>query len=190
MLDAIFAQQALIFTVPALVGTTVFVIKMVLMTVGGLGADVHHGDVAHGADSTDSTHAFNVLSVQAVAAFLMGFGWGGLGGLVGFEWPLSGSLALGAALGALFVWVLALLLKATYDLEASGNVHASDAIGREGSVYASVPAEKSGRGQVRVVIGNRDRIYNAVSDGEAIPTGTRIRVVSVNDDQTLSVTRA
>ncbi len=190
MLDAMFAQPALFFTVPALLGTVVFLVQLVMMSLGGAGADVHHGDVPHGTDTTDSTHAFNLLSVQSIAAFLMGLGWGGLGGLIGFDWPLPASLLLGAGLGAVFVWVLALLMKAMYDLESSGNVHAGDAVGHEGSVYANVPAEKAGRGQVRLVIGNRDRTYSAVSDGEALPTGTRVRVIGVNDDQTLRVTRA
>jgi hypothetical protein len=190
MFQSMFAQEALFFTVPALLGTAVFLVQLVLMTVGG---DLHHGNAADAAvagDSGDSTDAFKLLSVQSIAAFLMGFGWGGLGGRVGFDWPMPSSLMLGAGLGVVFVWVLGLLMKTMYGLESSGNVHAGDAVGREGSVYASVPAAKSGRGQVRVVIGQRERIYNAVSDGEALPSGTRVRVTSVNDDQTLCVTRA
>jgi hypothetical protein len=39
-----------------------------------------------------------------------------------------------------------------------------------------------------VIVDDRDRIYNAVSDGEAIPRKSRVRVVKVNDDNTLLVT--
>jgi hypothetical protein len=75
-----------------------------------------------------------------------------------------------------------------YDLQSSGNVRLDDAVGIEGQVYANVPAGGEGRGQVRVVMGDRARIYNAVSDGGAIKTGSRIRVVRVNEDRTLTVT--
>ena len=102
MLDAMFGQQALFFTVPALLGTVVFVARLIMMSLGGGDAGGHDGDLAHTGDSADSTHAFNLLSVQSIAAFLMGFGWGGLGGLIGFEWPMPASLLTGAGLGALF----------------------------------------------------------------------------------------
>ncbi len=58
----------------------------------------------------------------------------------------------------------------------------------EGAVYTNVPEKGSGRGQVRVVVEGRDRIYNAISDRQAIPTSSRVRVVRVNQDHTLTVT--
>jgi hypothetical protein len=45
-----------------------------------------------------------------------------------------------------------------------------------------------GRGQVRVVVDERARIYNAVSDGDAIVTSSSVRIVRANDDNTLTVT--
>ena len=84
--------------------------------------------------------------------------------------------------------LLRILMKAMYDLQASGNVNVGDAVGSEGQVYANIPASDGGRGQVRVVISDRARIYNAVSTGDAIKTGSRVRVVRVNEDRTLTVT--
>ncbi len=193
MLQALFDQEALLFTLPALLGTAAFLVRLGFMAIGGIGdADVDTGidvDADLGeADAADSTDAFNLLSVQSVAAFLMGFGWGGLGGLLGFEWTFPMSLLLGVAFGAGLVWLLGLLMKAMYDLQSSGNINIHDAIGVEGVVYTNVPALGAGRGQVRVVVNERARIYNAVSDGEAIVTSSAIRVVRVNEDQTLTVT--
>jgi membrane protein implicated in regulation of membrane protease activity len=145
-------------------------------------------DLGHDVESGDSTEAFKLLSIQSVAAFLMGFGWGGVGGLIGFEWSFPMSLLLGVGFGLVLVWLLGILMKAMYDLQSSGNVRLDDAVGIEGQVYANVPAGGEGRGQVRVVMGDRARIYNAVSDGGAIKTGSRIRVVRVNEDRTLTVT--
>ena len=55
-------------------------------------------------------------------------------------------------------------------------------------MYANVPARGAGRGQVRVVIGERSRIYDAVSEGDALPTSTPVRVMRVEGDRTLVVT--
>ena len=197
MLQALFDQEALLFTVPALLGTAVFLVRLGLMTIVGIGHDLdvphdvdipHDVDLGHDVESGDSTAAFNLLSIQSVAAFLMGFGWGGVGGLIGFEWSFPRSLLLGFGFGVVLVWLLGILMKAMYDLQSSGNVRVEDAVGIEGQVYANVPTGGEGRGQVRVVIDDRARIYNAVSDGDPIKTGSRVRVVRVNEDRTLTVT--
>ncbi len=198
MLAALFQQEALFFSIPAVLGTTVFLIRLGLMSIGGLaegvdGVDVDidvDADVDLGADvdAGDSTQSFELLSVQSVAAFLMGFGWGGVGGLIGFDWSFPMSMLTGAAFGAGMVWLLGILMKAMYDLSSSGNVNIQDAVGTEGTVYTNVPAKGDGRGQVRVVVNTRARFYNAVSDGDAIVTNSSVRIVRVNDDHTLTVT--
>ncbi len=198
MLAGLFQQGALFFSIPAVLGTTVFLIRLGLMSIGGLadgvdGVDVDidvDADVDLGADvdAGDSTHSFELLSVQSVAAFLMGFGWGGVGGLIGFDWSFPMSMLTGAAFGAGMVWLLGILMKAMYDLSSSGNVNIQDAVGTEGTVYTNVPAKGDGRGQVRVVVNTRARFYNAVSDGDAIVTNSSVRIVRVNDDHTLTVT--
>lgn len=189
MLDSMTSQGALLFTIPAVVGTLVFLVKMGLMTLGGLDLDVDV-DADVDADLGDSTDAFNLLSIQSMAALLMGFGWGGLGGFIGLGWELPGSLAIGAICGAGMVYLLGLMFKAIYDLQSSGNVDARKAVGCEGTVYANVPAAGEGRGQVRVIIGENARIYNAVSDSEAFPTNAKVRVVRVDSARTLTVSAA
>ena len=193
MLDNLFTDAALFFSVPAMLGTGVFLLKLGLMAFAGIGADMDAGDVDVDADlggdveHGDSTAAFKLLSIQSIAAFCMGFGWGGLSALIGFDWSVPVSLAVGAGIGAGFVWLEIMLMKLVYDLQSSGNVNIDDAIDTEGSVYVSVPQQGTGRGQVRVIIGDRARIYNAVTEGDTIATGSRVRVVRINDDRTLTV---
>ena len=147
MLDALFANGAWIFSVPALLGTGIFLIKLVMMLIGGsddldlggdassadaghvhdVGMDGSHGDAHHG-------HAHNALmavaSVQGVSAFAMGFGWAGLGALNGMKWGMAASMGVGVlggvGMAALFVLLLALIqfyryntrLAAHYDARA------------------------------------------------------------------------
>jgi hypothetical protein len=185
MLDQMLAGQALWFTAPALLGTVIFGLRVVMMLAGGMGdADFDAGDF----DGDDSSEAFTVLSVQGVSAFLGGFGWAGIGALLGMGWEVAPATAVGVAGGVAMVWVLGLLLKAIYDLQSSGTIGPKSAVGFTGEVYTTIPEAGSGSGQVRVVVAERQRIYNAVTEGETLPTKTRVRVLGVNDDNTLTVT--
>ncbi len=191
MLDQLFSGYAAWFAVPALAGTAVFLLRLVLMLVGGVAGDldfsVDHGagDLHHG----DSSEAFKALSIQSLFAFAMGFGWAGLGAYKGgLTFTPSLLIAIGGGVG--MVWLLGLLLKGVHDLQTSGNVSIGSAVGREGDVYATVPSRAGGRGQVRVTIEQRQRIYNAVTEGEELPTGTRVKVTNANQDNTLTVARA
>jgi hypothetical protein len=186
MPEALVSDGALWFSVPAIVGSIFFALRLIFLFAGGgdLGVDADF-DLDHG----DPTETFKVLSIQSIAAFLMGFGWGAIAGLRAFEWTWLNSLFLGLACGVAMMWILGLLLKGVHDLQASGNIQVEHAIGAEGTVYASIPASGEGRGQVQVVVDGRQRIYNAVSEADALPSHSRIRVVRVNEDRSLTVTK-
>lgn len=203
MYEVFFNDNAAWFTVPGIIGTAFFLLRIVMLLVGAgthdLGMDVHgahlggdhmggdvHGDAAH----SDSTHAFNVLSTQSIAAFTMGFGWGGLAALKGSGWHWGAVIVTGTVCGVGMVWVLAMMLRGMADLQSSGNIPLSAAMGVEGNVYLTVPGGSGGRGQVKVTVRDHQRIYDAVTGGENLPSGTRVRVVQVNSDNTLTVARA
>ncbi len=196
MLDYLFSEQAGWFAAPALLGTAVFALRVALMSLGA--ADVELGEVDldsggfEGDDVSghDSDQAFSVLSVQSITAFLGGFGWVGLIAYRSLDMPTASAVALGAVGGVAFVWLLAWLFKIVWSLQSSGTMNIETALGSVGDVYTTVPRRGDGVGQVRVIIENRQRIYNAVSEGDALPTRERVRVVAVNDDNTLTVTAA
>lgn len=193
MLGELFTGQTIFFSVPALIGTIFFTLRLALIFIGigdGHGdMDVaSHADASGvGADSHHSSELFKILSIQSIAAFLMGFGWGGLGGLRGAGWEFGTAILSGVAGGVAMVWLLTWLLKLVHDLQSSGTVSIQDAAHAQGDVYVTVPQRGAGSGQVRVVIDERQRIYNAVSESEALPTSTRIRVKCINSDNTLTV---
>src|SRR5262245_46747336 len=99
MLDLFFSNHAAWFSIPALIGTAFFALRLLLMSVGlhhDVGMDVGHGDV-HAGDvhHGDSSEAFKVFSIQSIAAFAMGFGWGGLGAFRGQDWTFPVSTMFG-----------------------------------------------------------------------------------------------
>lgn len=189
MMETLFGNGAAWFTVPALFGTCVFLFQITTMLLGG-DAEVM-GDVELDiGELSDSTHAFQILSLQSIAAFMMGFGWAAFAASEGFGWSNLSSIVIGVVFGAFLVWMLALILKGIHDLQSSGNVRIASAVGLEGDVYVTVPEAGAGRGQVRLIIKGRQRIFNAVAEADPLPTGSRVRVTRANDDNTLTVNHA
>jgi len=188
--ELFFTGQALWFTVPAVAGTFFFMARLVLMLVTGTGDALHlDHDIAMDVDHPDSSSAFKLFSVQAISAFLMGFGWGGLGAYRGWGLPALLSVPVGIAVGGGMMWILAKLLTWIMRLQASGTLDMSSALFEEGTVYIAVPAGRTGKGTVRVVINERMQYYHAVTDGQAIPSQSPVRISAVNDDNTVTVER-
>lgn len=192
-METLLAPDAIWFTVPAVVGTLFFLVRLVLLAFGGI-ADVGddggtvHADDPHGSgEHGDSGLAAQFLSVQGLTTFLMGFGWTGYAAVAGLGWTRSAAAAVGFAGGVVLVLLLGTLFRGARRLEATGTVDLTKAAGTMGEVYANIPARGDGQGQVRIVVGDRERIVNAVSAADALPTRTRVRVVHVNSDRTVTV---
>ncbi len=188
MLDMLMSGQAAWFGVPAVAGTLVFLLKLVLMFVGADSLDTDVDVPSDGAlDGSDSTGAFKALSLQSIAAFAMGFGWGGLGVYHGMNGGIMLSIVGAVGGGVLMVWILAMLLRGVVSLQSDGTVSMRQAVGTEGDVYVSVPGAGSGRGQVKLVVSGRQRIVNATTEGGPLPSSARVKVVKVNSDNTVEV---
>ncbi len=191
----------IIFIGSAVIGGTLFVLRMLTMVVGGMDfgdadiptdfdggfdggfdADIDFdGDIDH--PSTDVS--FKFLSLQGLTAFFMIFGLVGLALHRADLWPII-SIAGGSLMGTLTVWLIGLVFTAMMGLQREGTINIKNAIGQQGSVYLNIPA--TGSGQVQVVVQGSLKIFDAVSEGKnKIPTGSKIKVVGVVDNKTLIV---
>lgn len=187
MLDALFTSPTLWFTIPALAATAIFVIRLIILLIVGDAGSHDFADPGH----IDATSSAEVFSVQAVLAFFMGLGWGGLGGYLGMKWSFGISLGVGVASGVVLAMLCVFTMRGIRKMNSSGNIDAAHLAGASGEVTLGVPARGApGRGEVRLVIGDRERRSGAVSAGGELPTGTRVRVSSVNADNTVTVERA
>lgn len=192
MMESLFDGMTPLFSVPALLGTLVFGVRALMMLIGGDGpmgdADVGGGaDAGFHAGHQGSDFAFEVISLQSIAAFLMGAGWGGLGAYKGSELSLPLSIGVALVSGVAMLWLLFWILRSIHELRSSGNISVSDAIGREAQVYVTVPAAGEGQGQIQIVVKERLRTMTAVSDGAELPRQARVRVVRANADNTVVV---
>jgi len=194
-MDILFGGNAALFGVTAVIGTLFFVGRIALMLFGG-DADMHHdlglhtdggGDLG---DHTDSSAAFKILSIQAIAAFLMGFGWAGLGVVRGWGMPVIAGIGVGVVTGSAMTWVLGKLLGWIARMQSSGTLPMESALYEEGVVYVTIPERRLGRGVVRVVVDDRMQYYPAVTEGARLEPQSAVRITGVNDDHTLMVERA
>ena len=200
--ELFFDGAATWFTVPAIVGTGGFLVRLALASFAGAdhGGDAGGGDVGghdggSGADHSSDVGAHNdiaatTISIQGVLTFLMGFGWAGLGGYRGADLSPGLSALVGTGTGLVFLAMSVVMLRASRKLQSSGNVSIGDLVGREAEVYSIVPAAGQGQGQIRAVVGDRQRFVYAVSEGAELPTRTRVVIVRANPDNTLTVRRA
>ena len=164
----------------------IFVIQTV-MTFLGLGDHDADFDLDTSDGSFDADPSMNLLTFRNLVNFCMGFGWTAV---LMHEKIQSNALQIivTVIVGILLVTVVMWIFKWLSGMQQTGNidVHKS-AVGCEGKVYLTIPGERKGEGKVQITINNAVREYDAVTDGETIPTGKAIKVTEVINDYTLLV---
>ena len=164
----------------------IFVIQTV-MTFLELGDHDADFDLDTSDGSFDADPSMNLLTFRNLVNFCLGFGWTAV---LMHEKIQSNALLIivSVIVGILLVTVVMWIFKWLSGMQQTGNidVHKS-AVGCEGKVYLAIPGERKGEGKVQITINNAVREYDAVTDGETIPTGRAIKVTEVINDYTLLV---
>ena len=206
--------MATLFLVCAAAGGTILIGQFVLALVGFGGhdfnGDMPHdvGDIAHDlhlgshdAQMPDqelgehavghgnlSTWLFGVISFKTLTAATTFFGLAGCAANAAQMGPVAQmAIAIAAGVGAMYSvhW----LVRSMRRLSEDGTLRVDRALGRQGVVYLTIPAGRSGPGKVQIKLQNRLMEYQAVTDhGEPLPTGIKIQVVGVSGSSVLEVT--
>jgi membrane protein implicated in regulation of membrane protease activity len=141
------------------------------------------------AEPGTSDISFRLITFQGITGFFVMFGLVGFALLrqskVGEETAIAGAILAG------FVTLLAIgkLFSLMKSMQSSGTINVRNAIGQEGTVYLTIPAEGTGKVQVRVQ--DRLREFEAVSENkQEIKTGEQIKVLRVVSGNTLIVRKA
>jgi membrane protein implicated in regulation of membrane protease activity len=127
-----------------------------------------------------------LFTIRNLINFLLGIGWGGV-----CFWsviPLRPLLAIVAILcGSVFVAMFLFMFKQMKKLESNGAFRIQDCVGMVCPVYLRIPATREGQGKVQISLHGSVQEISAMTDGTFIPTGARVRVIQVIDDNTLLV---
>ena len=201
--------MATLFLICATIGGTVLIGQFVLALVGfgghgdfadslghDLPHDVHVDSHAAGPDSEMGDHAvghgnlstwlFGVLSFKALVAFAGLFGLTGLA-LFDTGWSSFARIGVSTLVGFAGMLVVALLMRSLLRMSSSGSLDPRNAVGVGGAVYLKIPAYGRGAGKVTLELQGRSLQLEAVTDGDEIPTGSRVKVVGLVGEDTLKV---
>lgn len=181
-----------ILWIVALASSLIFIIESIMTFIG---ADSGDGGIDMDFDTgLDDPSGFdggaggsNLYTFRNFVNFCLGFGWTAilLRPKITATWLL---IVISIAVGVLLVAVVMYLFKWLSSMQQSGNINVyKSAVGCQGRVYLTIPAERKGEGKVQISINDSIREYSAVTDGEAISNGTVIKVVEVIDSNTLLV---
>lgn len=155
------------------------------MDLGADSADVS-GDMDFD-DVMESSAAFKVLSLRSIITFFTLFAWGN-------ALYLTEGVAAGKAMGISTIWGLAGMLAIAgifYGLgrmTESGTKDIATAKGKIATVYLDIPA--AGFGEIKTTVSGAVEHIKAKSvSGEALPSGTQVRVVTIVNQTLVGVER-
>lgn len=164
--------------------SSVFFIGFLAMSAAG-GGDAHHGGDFDG-DAGHGDGDFRPFSIRNLINFLLGFSWSGIG-LYAHIAAKPILLTVALSVGAAMVYFLFKAMQAIVRLGRDQTIQTADAIGRTGTVYLTVPAQRSGKGKVSVSLGGVLKEYEAVTDGPTLPTGQAVTVAGIVEEAVLLV---
>lgn len=176
----------------ALVASLIFLVQMVLTLIGMDGHDVDasfdvsdFGDVD--ASTMDTGGALSLFSIRNFINFFMGFGWAGVSlyDTIGSNFLL---ILAAIVVGVLFVLMFFYIRKQTRKLEANGAFNIRNCEGKTANVYLRIPAKGKGKGKIQISVNGAFHELDALTDGEAIATGQKVRITEILDGETLKVT--
>jgi hypothetical protein len=189
----------------AVLGGTVLVCQFV-MTLAGLGGDHDLGgdhEVGHDAGhAMDHDHTqgdahehgsswfIGVLTFRTIVAALTFFGLAGKFGAASDYTPTK-TLLIAIAAGTAALFLVAWMMRALVRLKSEGTIRIERAVGANGTVYLTVPPNKSGVGKVTLSLQERTMEYDAVtSEQNELPTGAKVVAVAVIGPGTVEVAPA
>ncbi len=129
----------------------------------------------------------NLYTFRNFVNFCLGFGWSAIllrNSISSTAVLIIVSVLVGAGLVALVMY----MFKWLSSMQQNGNINVfKSAVGSQGKVYLTIPEARTGEGKVQISIQGAVREYNAQTDGDAIKTGTPIKVTEVINESTLLV---
>lgn len=145
---------------------------MILLNVFGF--DVDELDIDFGLG--------DAFSFNSAIAFVCVAAWSGYIGhtttqLIGWV-ILAFSIAAGLAayIGSIYI------MHKMKGMESTGTLNMENGIGTIAEVYLTIPEKESGKGQIQGIIQGRLVTIDAISKGDAIPTGTKVIIYDSEQD--------
>jgi hypothetical protein len=165
---------------------TIFFLLQMIMSFAA-GGDHPDMDVDQDVEADDGI-PFQFLTLKNMVGFFTIFSWTGIA-FSSAGWSQGFSLTFATLAGLAMMTFMASIFFFMTKLNSNGTMKFSEAIGKVGEVYLSIPPKRGQAGKIQLVVGGLLRTLDAVTDEEEnIPTGKQARVSQVLDNNILLVT--
>ncbi len=164
----------------------VFIIQTILTFTGmdadgGLDADFD-GDMAAGHDGAP----FQLFTFRNFINFFLGFSWTVIA-LRGVIPNLTVLTLVGSIAGVLLVTAVMYLFYFMFRMAQSGTLNIRDAVGLSAEVYLTIPEKGNGLGKIHIKVAGTLRELDAITRGDALPSGSMVKVIGIVEDRILEV---
>jgi len=178
----------------AIIASVIFAVQTIISLIGGTVFDNADMDVNADVDmdtsmDSDSSHGGGVshfFSVRNLINFLLGVGWGG----VCFYHAISAKALLmfvAIVCGIIFILIFFFLVKILLKLSKDNTFQLSETLDKTADVYLFIPENESGKGKIQISVRGSVHELDAFTKGEKIPTGAKVRVIKIIDNQAVLV---
>jgi hypothetical protein len=163
---------------------SVLQILMFLGSILGAGHDFDHDVHVDGANAGAGAQ---ILSVRTLVAGMVGFGWAGVLASQGGAGPVV-TISVAVLCGVVFMLMIFGVMRFLFSMRSDGTLDYRNAVGITGRVYVTVPARRSGTGQVEIMLQGRLIMATAETDAAApLSPQSPVRVSAAESDNTLLV---
>jgi len=176
------------FWIVAIAASGILLIVLILTFFGG-DFDGDAGGVDADIDA-DAGIGFQFISFKSLVAFFAIFGWTGVACLdSGFS--VGTTLAVSIAAGLLMMFAVSALFYALIKMSDSGTLNLTNAVGKLGEVYLTVPASRGGFGKIQINVQGGLRELQAMTDEtNDLSNGAIVEVLNVIDQNILLVKKS
>lgn len=164
------------------VATVFLIIQIIILCCTSFGGDVDidgDGDI-----DVDSDSGVSIFTVKSITAFLAVGGWAGLLTCAVASDKLQWiSVFVAVIAGAAAMAVVVVAMRAMLKLQCNGAVQHERLVGKQATVYVSVPAQRSGRGKITLTAQGRFLELDAMTDdGDRIAVDETVEIISTENE--------
>ncbi len=168
----------------AIPASVIFLIQTIITFFGADAADGVEADFD--GDLSGGDAPFQLFSLRNLINFLLGFGWTG----ISFYDTISNQfvlITLAIIIGGTFVYFFFIIIKQVQKLAENNSFKITNTINKTAEVYLTIPEKKSGKGKVLVSVKGSVHELDAITANDALPSGSMVRVVQIENDNLLIV---
>lgn len=164
--------------------SVIFIIQTIMTFIGVDGSDGTEADFDSNLDGGEAP--FQLFSLRNLINFLLGFSWTG----IGFYRLIENKAVLtlvAFVVGLVFLFLFYAIIRTILKLAENNSFRIESTIDRIGEVYIPIPERKTGAGKISVSVGGSMHELDAMTEGDRIPTSTKVKITRIEGKSLLIV---